>query len=66
MQRNKLNSEWVREMAETFISNSNPDIVPEPVDRIQLAEQLRAAGDEIPEEAVERVAEEIERLTQYI
>lgn len=58
------NQNRIQEMAEDFIGASLEKPRPgETIDREQLGEQLRAAGDTISDAEVEAVAQEIERLS---
>jgi len=63
MTRN-LDNQTVKELAQDFIGASIEKPEPgEAISREQLAEQLRAAGDDITDADVEAVALEIERLS---
>jgi hypothetical protein len=53
---------WVTEIARDWIGASQDLERGEHINRQQLADQLRAAGDDITDEEVESVAAEIERL----
>jgi hypothetical protein len=53
---------WVTEIARDWIGASQDLERGEQINRQQLADQLRAAGDDITDEEVEMVAVEIERL----
>ena len=58
-----LDNQTVLELAQDWIGASIEKPEPgEVIDRVQLAEQLRAAGDDITDADVEAVATEIERI----